>query len=98
MAFVQAAYTVRRACHCAAAVVGCVNPTMQRGMTMTRRGDVITVACDDVIDDVVTVWQMTCVAGRLVGSHGNCSAAAAGNYAAQTQFCYTWRYFSIAQQ
>jgi len=71
---------------------------MQRGMTMTRRGDVITVACDDVIDDVVTVWQMTCVAGRWVGSHGNCSAAAAGTCAAQSQFCYTWRYFDIAQQ
>jgi len=73
---------------------------MQRGMTMTRRGDVITVACDDVIDDVVTVWQMTCVAGRWVGSYGNCSAAAAaaGNGAAQSQFCYIWRYFNIAQQ
>lgn len=60
-------------------VVGCVNPTMQPGMRITRNHDVITISCDVIgpaasYDD--SVWQMTCVGNRWIGSYGNCSGGA----------------------
>ena len=61
----------------AAAVVGCVNPLKQPGMTITRNGDVITIGCDVTSRGASSydesVWQMTCVQNRWIGSYGNCS-------------------------
>jgi len=70
-------------CNITAAVVGCVNPTMQPGMKMARNGDVITISCD--VDGQITpydesIWQMTCIGNQWIGSYGNCSASKC-NYA-----------------
>ena len=64
-------------CDISTAVVGCVNPTMQPGMKMTRNRDVITISCD-VTGSVAasrddSIWQMTCVNNQWIGYYGNCS-------------------------
>jgi len=55
-----------------------MNPVMQRGMKMSRNGDVITISCDVTgprVDDQQLIWQMTCVRNQWIGSYGNCSTA-----------------------
>jgi len=46
---------------------------MYPGMLMKRDGDSVTISCDVNTMSADSVWQMTCVGNKWIGSYGNCS-------------------------